>query len=262
MAQVLQFREAPQRMPDPGGFAETETSRDIMRTLQLAFTTGRTAMIAGRSGVGKTTTIDRFCETIASEVLRITITSGMGSPWWVASELAKPWGKDPQRNGGIEKTFDFLCDVLPGHGFKMILVDEAQYLDQRGKGKHQRGAALEWLRGLSEAAGVALVFCGDLALVDGIALFPQLESRVRTCRPVVIDKATEEDVAALAASYGILDGLEVRVLGAIARKGGALRNVTAVLDMARIFAGDEALTGEHVRIAMMDLKLDPKGGAA
>lgn len=73
---------------------------------------------------------------------------------------------------------------------------------------------------------------------------------------------TAGDGAAIAASYGIADGPEVRVLSAIARKGGSLRNVTAVLDMARIFAGDDPLTGKHVRAAMMDLKLDPKGGAA
>lgn len=62
MAQVIQLREAPERLPEPGGFIETDTSRDIDRTLQLAITTGRTAMIAGRSGVGKTTAIDHFCK--------------------------------------------------------------------------------------------------------------------------------------------------------------------------------------------------------
>lgn len=219
-------------------------------------------MIAGRSGVGKTTTIDRFCESLPGQVLRITITSGMGSPWWVASELWKGWGRDPRRDGGLEAAFDALAQWVPGAGIKMILVDEAQYLDLRTKGNHVRGAGFEWLRGLSEAAGVSLDFCGDLALVPGIGLFPQLESRVHTCRPVMLDKPTAGDVDALAASYGLAAGAETRVLGTIARRPGALRNVAAVLDMARIFADGEPITGEHVRDAIIDLKMASKGGAA
>ncbi|WP_281825592.1 AAA family ATPase [Jannaschia rubra] len=266
MAQVLQFKEgAPRATVDPGGIVETETSRDICRSLQLALSTRGATMIAGQSGVGKTTAIKAFCDELTcaqgAHVLRLTITSGMGSPWWVAQELLKPWNMDLRREGGgMDGAFAKLISMMPGNDVQMILVDEAQYLNHRAKRTHVRGAAFEWLRGLSEAAGVALVFSGDLALTAGIDLFPQLRSRM--VRPVIIERSTPGDVAALASSYGITDAVTIKGLTGIARKAGTLRNVGNVLRMARLFAGDEPVASAHVAAAALDLKFIWKGGAA
>lgn len=269
MAQVLSFAQPPDDRPRPGEYVETETARDITRSLSLALSTRGATMIAGRSGVGKSTAVDRFCAELPARqglhALRITITSGMGSPWWVATEMLKPWGKGPQHGGGIEGAFEFLCECLtprPGSAesnFSLIVVDEAQYLNHKGRRAQRPGEAFEWLRGLSEAAGVALAFVGDLALVDGVRLFPQLESRLR--RPVVAKAATAGDVAALASAYGVTGDLEVQALANVARRAGALRNVAGVLDMARVFAGGGAIAGTHIGAAIVDLKLDTKGGA-
>lgn len=266
MAQVLQFKEGPSRVTvNPGGIVETETSRDICRSLQLALSTRGATMIAGQSGVGKTTAINSFCDdlrgTQGSQVLRLTITSGMGSPWWVAQELLTAWGMDLRRDaGGMDGAFAKLINMMPGNDVQMILVDEAQYLNHRAKRTHVRGAGFEWLRGLSEAAGVALVFSGDLALTQGIDLFPQLRSRM--VRPVIIERSTPGDVLALAASYGIADAATLKGLTGIARKAGTLRNVGNVLRMANLFAGDEPMTGAHVAAAALDLKFFWKGDTA
>jgi DNA transposition AAA+ family ATPase len=271
MAQVLQFTEGSgARVPEPGAYVETETAQDIARSLTLALRTRGATMIAGRSGVGKTTAVDRFCQGLDpmhdGQALRITVTSGMGSPWWVATELLKPWGKDPQHCGGIEGAFEILCARLdnerkgfvpPERDYVLIVVDEAQYLDHKGRRAQRRGEAFEWLRGLAEAAGVALVFTGDLALVEGVKLFPQLESRMR--RPVVVKASTPGDVAAVAQSYGVTGDLELRVLQAVARKAGALRNVAGALELACIFADSGPVRGDHIGAAVADLKLDGKG---
>jgi DNA transposition AAA+ family ATPase len=271
---VIEFAQPPdapcKARPGPGNYVETETAQDIARSLTLAVRTRGATMIAGRSGVGKTMAVDAFCRDLPEHegggALRITVTSGMGSPWWVATELLKPWGRDPQRDGGIEGASELLCDRLDPErhdvrsgepDFVMIVVDEAQYLDHKGRRAQRRGEAFDWLRGLAEAAGVALVFTGDLALVEGVKLFPQLESRMR--RPVVARASTPGDVAAVARSYGVRGDLELRVLQGVARKAGALRNVAGALELARIFADSGPIRGDHIGAAVADLELDGKG---
>ncbi|MEM7643974.1 MAG: AAA family ATPase [Pseudomonadota bacterium] len=270
MAQALHVIQPPEPPPAPGGYVETETARDIARSLNMALATRGLTMIAGRSGVGKSTAVDRFCETLPDRegggALRLTITSGQGSPWHVATGLMRPWGTSPREQGqGIETAFDFLRDRLTSeeyseHDYVMIVVDEAQYLDHRTRKSHYRGAAFEWLRSLSEETDVPLAFVGDLALVDGIGLFPQLESRMR--RPVILKNASATDVEAIAASYGVGGDLELRVLKAVARRAGGLRNVAGVLDMAHVFSGGEPIGSAHIGAAVHDLKLDKERGLA
>lgn len=266
MAQVISMNQPLPPNVEPGGYVNTETARDITRSLELAVATGGATMIAGTSGVGKTTAVRTFAEGLESIVPQypayrwITITSGIGSPWNVLSQLLEPYGFCPRQRGwSAQDGQKWLVEAFH-RTTRMIVVDEAQYLNQRTHKSHEKGAAFEFLRGLSEAAEVSLVFTGDLALVDGIRLFPQLESRMR--RPIISDRPTTGDVAALAASYGVRGALETQALAAVARKPGALRNVAGVLDMARIFAGGATPTGEYIRAAIIDLKLDPKGGRA
>lgn len=261
MAQVIPFAEVPRTPPpEPGAFVETETARDILRSLELALATAGATMIAGRPGVGKTSALDRFHADRRGEVLRITATAGMASPWWMATELLKGWGVDPRRDGGgLETAFAQLARYVPANGYRMILVDEAQYLDQRSR-RADQGAGFEWLRGLTEKAGIALALAGDLALSGGIERFPQLRSRM--VRPVVIDRVTPRDVAGVAASYGVTGPIEMKALMAVARKAGALRNVGNVLKLASIFAGRASIGGEHIAAAILDLKLAPRGSQA
>lgn len=116
-----------------------------------------------------------------------------------------------------------------------------------------------WLRSLAEESGVGLVFSGDLALLTGIGLFPQLKSRMR--RPIIIHHPTLEDVAVLARAFGVTDPTLLRVLFGIAKQGGALRNVRNVLDSAWIFEGGTPPQAQHIKEAIMDERLDRIGGA-
>lgn len=46
IAQVISFNHPPAESVEPGGYVETETSRDITRSLDLALATGGATMVA------------------------------------------------------------------------------------------------------------------------------------------------------------------------------------------------------------------------
>ena len=261
MAEHLRLAKAGEAPPQRGrdGFVMTETARDILRSLELVRDIGGAAMtmIAGAPGVGKTKAVKHFADQLGDRCIYIPAVCGEGTPWHFAQSLSRWWVSVERFNSVVEARELFARYIGPD---RLLIVDEAQYLDQKPKYSGMKGEAFEWLRGMAESGQFQLVLCGDLRLVPAVAAMPQLHSRVRAGRPVVIESVTTADVQAIASGTGFAMPDAISMLTAVARQKGGLRNVENVLRLARLFAGNGRPELAHLKAAILDMKLAPKGG--
>lgn len=239
-----------------GDWAETGTALDITRSLELVKSTGQPAMtmIAGAPGTGKTTTVRRFCEAHGHDAIYIEAARGEGMAWNFAKSLSGLWHSRPFFNTLAEARMIFAAYIGER---RVLVVDEAQYLNQRNGKTAQTGEAFEWLRATADEGGFDVVFCGDLALPIAVATMPQLQSRMM--RPVVITEVSRADVAAVVEGTPFAIPAAIDALHAIARMKGGLRNVENVTRIAWLFAGNGSPSLDHLKSAIIDMKLAPKG---
>ena len=259
MTQPIRLAKVSDRSRRIGDWAETQTARDITRSLEMvtAIDGPGFTMIAGGPGTGKTTAVRRFCEARGHDALYIQAARGEGTVWNFARALSGHWGHGvPHFNTHAEARF-----ILAQHIGRntLLVVDEAQYLHQRNRRTGQTGEAFEWLRAMADEGQFDLVFCGDLHLPRAIEAMPQLQSRMM--RPVVIPHASRADVAAMVAGTPFETPKAIDALHQVARMKGGLRNVVNVTRIAQLFAGDGLPTLAHLKAAIMDMNLS-KGGAA
>jgi DNA transposition AAA+ family ATPase len=258
MAQHLRIATAASVTRSLGDFAETETVRDIHRSLELIRSMNGAAMtmIAGVPGVGKTTAVKSFCRQLGHDAIYIKAAVGEGTAWNLATTIMEGFH--------ASNSFNTLSQAhkLVGQYFgqnRFIVVDEAQHLIQRNRRNNITGEAFGWLVDVAEDAGFDLVFCGDLTLPDFVKSTPRMNSRMR--RPILIRGVTERDVGAVVSDTGFETPECIRALQAISRLSGGLRNVENVVRIASSFAGSDEPGPEHLRAAIIDMKLDQRGVA-
>ena len=262
MAEGLKFAtpeaEPPKALTRAGGFVMTHTAADIQRSVDLIRSIDGPAMtmISGAPGVGKSATLREITRKLGDDAVYVTIAKGEGNPSNVATAILSLWSYNDMRGHDLT-TIRQTLGLLIGPR-RVLMVDEAQFLFQRHKASCTKGAAFDWLRVASEESGFDLVFCGDLTLQAVMMNFRQLQSRMR--RPVKIKEVDRADVEALAAANGLQEREIVTALAAVAEKNGGLRNVENVIRNAELFAGGGAVTGQHVKAAIIDLKLAAQDG--
>jgi DNA transposition AAA+ family ATPase len=219
---------------------------DMVRAKQGAAMT----MIAGAPGVGKTRTVQEFCAAEGYDAIYLCVARGEGKPSAIADNILSMFGV--MANGKSLSQMRDAVEQYVGTG-RVLVVDEAQHLTDDG---------IEWLRAASEGGGFDLVFAGDLALERRVNGLPQLQRRM--LRPVVLTGVTKGDVEAFVADSAFAgSSAAVDALHAVARvRGGNLGNVENVLRLAELFAGASTPTLDHLRAAILDMKLEPKGGRA
>ncbi|WP_165971813.1 AAA family ATPase [Meridianimarinicoccus aquatilis] len=235
----------------------TDTARDILRSLSLVRQFGGAAMtmIAGAPGVGKSEALKHYAAQNGAGCIYIQAVRGEGTPWNFAHSIAAQFGYGaPDFHTVQEARMRFAQALGPDC---LLIVDEAQYLDQKNRRTGRTGEALEWVRGMAKTGGFPVVLCGDLSLPNTEATMPQLQSRMR--RPVYIPRVTPGDVQAMAVAEGFTDPAAARVLEVIAALRGGLRNVENVARLAQLFAGDGKPDLSHLKAAIVDMKLAPKG---
>ncbi|TDL83903.1 hypothetical protein E2L05_18720 [Meridianimarinicoccus aquatilis] len=243
--------------PRVRGFVMTDTARDILRSLSLVRQFGGAAMtmIAGAPGVGKSEALKHYAAQNGAGCIYIQAVRGEGTPWNFAHSIAAQFGYGaPDFHTVQEARMRFAQALGPDC---LLIVDEAQYLDQKNRRTGRTGEALEWVRGMAKTGGFPVVLCGDLSLPNTEATMPQLQSRMR--RPVYIPRVTPGDVQAMAVAEGFTDPAAARVLEVIAALRGGLRNVENVARLAQLFAGDGKPDLSHLKAAIVDMKLAPKG---
>lgn len=252
MAEIVPIANAKARPIRSGGYVDTPTGRDMRRALDLARSKPGPAMtmIAGAPGVGKTRTVQEFCASEGYNAIYLCVARGEGKPSGIAHNILAMFGV--MANGLSLSQMRGTVAQYIGHG-RVLVVDEAQHLTDDG---------IEWLRGAAEAGGFDIVFAGDLALERRVSGLPQLQRRM--LRPVIVTRVSKADVeafvaeSAFAGSFAAVDALHA-VAGV---RGGNLGNVENVLRLAELFAGGNSPTVDHLRAAILDMKLAPKGGRA
>lgn len=275
MAEIFKFEKAQAAVRQIGGFVMTETATDILRTLKNVQSIDGTAMtyISGGTGIGKTRALIRFCQEQKGQAIYHSVVKGQGNPYDLATLLMGLYLDDASISGlevilrGKKRYADLGNDLNAASAMiadeigpdRILVIDEGQNLNQRHKKTSERGASFGWLQGLAEQGCFKLILCGDLTLAPMIEADQQLHSRMIRWRK--IKSASRADVAAFLSATDLDTPEVVEVLHHVARRPGGLRNVEQVIWDARIFAGEGALTPAHVRAAIIDLGLEPKGGA-
>lgn len=253
MTQHLRIANADFRPRRPGDFAQTEAARDILRSLELLRHKPEpgVVMIAGAPGVGKTMALRYFVNTQGHDAFRLEIGAGEGSAFGVACALLRVFGV--QGNGmSLVAARELLVRYI-GAG-RMVALDDCHNLEPKGA---------DWVRSLADEAGFDLVLCGGLDLQYQVNRIASLRSRVHANRPVALKRNSRADVASLVEGSAYATDAAITLLHAVAPiHDGGLRNVEAAVRHAGLFAGSERPTIEHLRWAIRDLKLEPKGTEA
>ncbi len=264
MAEIVRLAkpEAPPR-PRPGDFLMTTTATEMLTSLNLIRSSagGGMTLIAGAPGIGKTETLLHLASELKDGAIYLRVAKGEGRPWGLAYSILRSWGAAPHQDraflsGGLTRARERLAASIGPDC--IVLVDEAQNLNEYDDKTRLMGAGFEWLRALREEGGFALAFCGDMSLAPIVGDMPQLASRLR--RPLTLKGVGKGDVARFAASWGVEDEAAIAALAAVARGRGGLRNVVNVLSTAADFSGGDAPTAESIRAAIHAEGLGPKGG--
>ena len=81
MTQHLRIANAGIVQRAPGDWAETETARDILRSLEMVREADHPAitMIAGSPGIGKTQAVKFFCAQLGQDSIYIQAARGEGT---------------------------------------------------------------------------------------------------------------------------------------------------------------------------------------
>jgi len=230
--------------PRAPAFVATPTAEAILATLEHAQHMPEMVVVTGAPGVGKTSTA-RWYAARSANVWMVTAEPTMSSPRALLDELAEPIGVT-ERGLSSQKLSRALGRRMTGSQ-GLVLIDEAQHLTSQ---------TLDQLRMFHDQANIGIALLGNeqvYARLEGgtrAAQFAQLFSRVgmRLQRP----RALKGDVEKLLDAWEVTGKEERAVLQAIAKRPGALRNLTKVLRMAHMLAGAEGaerLAEQHIRMA-------------
>lgn len=230
--------------PRAPAFVATQTSDAILATLEHAQYMPELVVVTGAPGVGKTSSA-RWYAARNPNVWMVTAEPTMSSPRALLDELCDPL--DVRERGlSSQRLSRALARRMKDSG-GLILVDEAQHLTSQ---------TLDQLRMFFDQVSVGIALLGNesvYARLEGgtrSAQYAQLFSRVgmRLQRP----RALKADIDVLLDAWGVSGDAERKLLHAVAKKPGALRNITKALRLAHMMAGAEgaeAMTERHIRMA-------------
>jgi len=232
-----QLRTALPRGP---GFDETPTARRFISALETAQYEPCLALIAGDAGVGKTTALARYRDTNPN-VWILTGEPCFATPRMLLDLLAEAVGITEKYSS--QKVSSAIQRRIRGTG-GLIVVDEAQHLSS---------PSLDQMRTIYDLSGVGVALVGNqtvYARLEGRgreAQFAQLFSRVGL--RVNCLRLRDDDISTVLDACNVTDAGERRVLTAIGKKAGALRNIAMTLRRAAMLAADDPVTADVLRRA-------------
>jgi DNA transposition AAA+ family ATPase len=241
----LEAQERTRAMaPRAPAFVPTPTSEAVIATLEHAQYMPELVVITGAPGVGKTSAA-RWYAARNPNVWMLTGEPTMSSPRALLDTLAEALMVQERGLSSLRLSGALARKMTDTNG--LILVDEAQHLTSQ---------TLDQLRKFHDQVGIGIALLGNesvYARLEGgtrSAQYAQLFSRVgmRLQRP----HALKGDIDKLLDAWGIPGKDERALLHAIAKKPGALRNVTKVVRMAHMLAGGEGaeqMGDSHIRLA-------------
>lgn len=228
--------EAAQRRIDL--FAATPTSQEIHAILSYG-KFGEMVVIAGGSGVGKTTAARRFQDDNTNVWIVTMSPSTARSITSVLRAIAAGVGIYSVPRGAYE-IMRATCRWLRGSE-GLLIIDEAQHLTELG---------FEQIRAIYDESGVGVAFLGHPDLRDKIGAMPQMVGRIS--EPETFTAAAPEDVDAILEGLGVGCPLIRKFLRDQAGGPTGLRLIQNVYRDALAHAADDGLTAvayEHVQRA-------------
>ena len=224
-----QQRSTRSALPADPAFVMTKTASAFMAGLQMAQALGTMAVLSGGAGVGKTRSVCEYRRTTAN-VWVLTARADTATMGALREALCDALGISER----IARRRADACIARVKDTGGLVVVDEAQHLSTE---------ALELVRGIHDAAGVGVAVVGNETVyskLEGRGRTPeyaQLFSRVgrRIRRPTSLN----DDIDALVAAWGITDPAQARLLRAIGKKPGALRNIRMTMRQAHLLAMGE-----------------------
>lgn len=237
--------------PRAPAFVATRTGREIFDALEHAQHMPEFVVVTGAPGVGKTSAAKAY-KARSSNVWMVTAEPAMSTPRGLLDELGDAVGVQ-ERGLSSHRLSRAVARRMTGTG-GLVLIDEGQHLPSQ---------VLDQLRVLYDLAGIGIALMGNetiFARLEGgtrAAQYAQLFSRVgmRVQRP----RPLKDDIDALLTAWGVEGKRERTLMHAVARKPGALRNLTKCLQLAHMTAGGEgaeAMDETHILMAAKRLGID------
>lgn len=247
LAARLERKAATDRVRTAPDFVEIPTARDIIAQLTYVQAAPDIMVVIGVPGIGKTKAAEQYQKTHPNVVM-VTARDTMSSAFALLEELARLLNVEERRATRLNNTIGL---KLKGRK-SLIIVDEAQHLTP---------GALDELRTFHDLWECGIAMIGDMRLHTRIhgkgrdGSLAQLSSRVgmriKQLRP------RNEDIAMLAAAWGILDPKVMRLVQKIGLRDGGLRILTKTLKLASISAaggGDDPMSEAAISAAFAQLE--------
>lgn len=227
-------------------FCRTPAADAMLGVIELAREMRFIGAIVGAPGVGKTTTLLHFAESTPGAHYCVMNPTRNSMTAMLATVCESLHCRPTKSNAD---THDIICSAVEWGSVEVLLVDEAQHLPD---------PCLDQLRCIYDQAGLPVVFAGNATLRDRFdggkrAAFAQLTSRIGP--RVELDTPTAADVAALARNAGAHHPKAIAYLERYIAGTAGLRQVAALLKVARKLAGDGDIALSHLKMAAAGLRL-------
>jgi len=221
------------RAPEPSEtFVTTPAARKVIGALAHARKRRDMVCVYGGPGVGKTRSIRHFQATSADGVWVATMTPSSSALVSSLEAVAEAVGVRDV-GGGARRLSHAIRRQVGGRG-GIIIIDESQHLSM---------AAVEELRAIHDACGVALALVGNetsyARLTGGTraANYAQIYSRIGM--RLFVHKPTRDDVVAICKALGVTNKDSVAFLERLAMRPGALRGVCKCIQLAQDMRDDD-----------------------
>lgn len=242
-------------MPEPPRFIPTPTAEAVSAVLLHARAAADLVVVSGPPGIGKTSAVCAFTRRTPN-VWKITGHPMLRSPRAAMEDMARATGLLNER--GLANLHRAIVQRVRGTG-GLIIVDEANHLSSD---------ALDQFRSIHDEAEIGMAFVGNAMVFSRLegggsrqAEFAQLFSRVGMRLTNLKDHRARlgGDIDAYLDAWEVTDGGARKLLHAIGRKPGALRNLRKALSLAHMLATTkrEALGAAHVALAWKQLAEAP-----
>lgn len=213
--------------PEPPAFIDTPTASRVVVHLRWA-QRGKIIAFVGSPGIGKTTTLERYCETTPN-AWPATMTPSTAGVQPMQTEVLKALGEKSATGTPQAMSTRILERVRGTNG--LIIFDDAQNLSEK---------ALEEIRSWNDKVGVGIALIGNEQVIQRLeggsrkAAFAQLYSRLSMRH--IQNGSSPEDADALSAAWGVRDEAQLGYLRQVASRPGGLRNLSHTVELASVLA--------------------------
>ncbi len=151
-----------------GNFVETSIGSVVFEALDYALETGRSALIEGDSGIGKTTTIKAWCELHLGQARHVQL-KGITHRTGFFREVARALGI--ARGGGLSASkVQMRVEQFLQRTKMMLVIDEGQYLLPSGNRVATPPELINWLNTACYNEGVPFVISATSEFRDRRAI--------------------------------------------------------------------------------------------